>query len=409
MSLIQFPEVDYRNHPGFVNLQAAHRSQIDEIAVQQQIAEINLGYSKVQQLGLTNSNELCAVFARTTAAPAKSLIDQLQAELGDARLANWMRDSFEKTLELMQYNALTRQCGIRTFELQSEALKTQWQSLRCDGFARFDMHADLRDELFRLALPFRTELQRRADKNPAGRLSMQMPLGSRVVRRLNGYLHSSGMVALTEADRGKRVEIDHLSLHYSHSKQTWFQGCYSDIDMPTTKLAYLHYDKDPTALKVLAYLNPVNEGAGAFGFVKGSVHWQRSEFGFALRNFLAPIFERHFQTRNAGEYYRPSFSDTEARRWMLCLPSALHGSSHFGDDIMDGSAMHQQIAAALKPITGDTGCVLFDGGRGLHIGGITHSEPRWAIQLGLRPRKARDAMQKLKHWGRYARAWLKGL
>jgi hypothetical protein len=417
MTFNRFPEIDYPAHLGFSSLEPAFRTQVDAQAVAQQIHDIDLSYAKVLALTAPTETTLRALFAETTATLVSTLTTQLQAELAEPRLSQWVNVGIAKALDLMLHNALSGRCGVTDFALDDKATRANGvttermcahaEELHSDGFTRLSISTVERDELLALAAPYCAQLKQRAEANPGGRMNMPLPQGAAVMRRLGRLLHRNGAMEIGQANRKKPIEIDSFSLHYAHAGQDWYRNCYADVGLSTAKLAYLHYDRDATCLKVLTYLNPVHEGAGAFGFVRGSGQWQRSEFGFALRNFLMPALDQYFPVRDSGNYYRAFFSDPEARRVMLSLPPALHGSSHYGDDIVDGTQWHQQVASALTPITGETGCVLFDGGRGLHIGGITNTEPRWAIQLNLRPSPSRSAFQQLKRLGRQVQARLR--
>jgi hypothetical protein len=85
-------------------------------------------------------------------------------------------------------------------------------------------------------------------------------------------------------------------------------------------------------------------------------------------------------------YYRPRFKLPEQRRNLLTLPAALRGSTHFGDDLLDGSHLSDALLEREHVFTGPAGTVvMFDGSRGIHRGGQPgKGGARWAVQIAFR-------------------------
>jgi hypothetical protein len=70
---------------------------------------------------------------------------------------------------------------------------------------------------------------------------------------------------------------------------------------------------------------------------------------------------------------------------MMRLPIALHGCSHFGCDLLGDESATRELLARERVFHAVDSCIVFDGGRGLHRGGIVSANPRWALQVGFRP------------------------
>jgi hypothetical protein len=84
-------------------------------------------------------------------------------------------------------------------------------------------------------------------------------------------------------------------------------------------------------------------------------------------------------------YYRPRFLLKEYRQDLLALPSAFRGTTHFGDDIVDGSELSSQLLAAEETFLGEAGLmVVFDGSAGIHRGSQVERGERWALQIAMR-------------------------
>ena len=67
------------------------------------------------------------------------------------------------------------------------------------------------------------------------------------------------------------------------------------------------------------------------------------------------------------------------------LPKDLRGSTHFGDDLIDGSPSSDSLLRQEEVFVGDAGTlVVFDGSKGIHRGSLVDQGERWAIQIGMR-------------------------
>jgi hypothetical protein len=100
-----------------------------------------------------------------------------------------------------------------------------------------------------------------------------------------------------------------------------------------------------------------------------------------------------FRWPDQGQYYyRPRFKLREQRPDMLALPSRLRGSTHFGDDVIDGSPLSEDLLRQEHVFTAPAGTItLFDGSQGVHRGGLVRSGARWVIQIGLRVEQPQTA------------------
>jgi hypothetical protein len=64
----------------------------------------------------------------------------------------------------------------------------------------------------------------------------------------------------------------------------------------------------------------------------------------------------------------------------------LRGSTHFGDDLLDGSYLSDALLEREHAFTGPAGTVvMFDGSQGIHRGGqVGKGGARWAVQIAFR-------------------------
>src|SRR6202043_2185403 len=152
---------------------------------------------------------------------------------------------------------------------------------------------------------------------------------------------------------GSNVNFTGFSLEYSYARQNWWRGVYSDIGLPDSKTTYMHYDQGCRDPKAIIALTDVTEENGPTGFVRGSHKKVRSRFLHFMVTALDHCFQRDENQETSDTNYRPRFAREQYRRELLLLPRALHGSSHFGDDILDGTQLSEELLANEVRMTKD--------------------------------------------------------
>lgn len=391
----EIPTLDYRGHPAYAGLPVPKVPAALERVVAEAAERIDAAYAEL----LRGQGD----FEREIAQPARALAARLRVELAEADLAEWAARSIEAALgQLADEVTVARRARPATSRVPRLA------DLQRDGFVPAELPDAVRERLWQAAEPHRQPLLARAAVEPGRAQWAHVPAGGAFGRTLLGWLREAGMAELAAAYRGVPMAFDHLALHYSHAGQGWFRDCYADAGLPTSALANLHTDKDTTSIKMLIYLRPVASiDDGAFCYLRGSHRWRRAPFRFAISNQLDVQHDRLFQPpRPADGYYRPRFRDPASRARMLAMPKLFQGCSHFGCDVLDADPRSRSLLEAEVPITGGHTAVLFDGGLGLHRGGMVRGAPRWAIQLGFRPVAPMPPLRRLRQGvGRLWRRW----
>lgn len=393
--LAEMPTLNYRRHPAFAGLPVPSVPAVQERTVAEIADRIDAAYA-----GLLQGH---GDFEREIAQPARALSACLRTELAEVDLAEWADRSIRAALGQLADEVMVAQrarpAGSRDPRLPD---------LQRDGFVPAGLPDAVRERLWLASEPHRQRLLARASAEPGRAQWAQVPAGGAFGRMLLEWLREAGMAELAAAYRGVPMAFDHLALHYSHAGQGWFRNCYADAGLPTSALANLHTDKDTTSIKMLIYLQPVASiDDGAFCYLRGSHRWRRAPFRFAISNQLDAQHDRLFHPpRPADGYYRPRFRDPPSRARMLAMPTLFQGCSHFGCDVIDADPLSRSLLAAEVPITGGHTAVLFDGGLGLHRGGMVRGAPRWAIQLGFRPVVPATPARRLRQgFGRLWRRW----
>ena len=174
---------------------------------------------------------------------------------------------------------------------------------------------------------------------------------------------------------------------------------------------YYHFDAEPNVAKMMIYLTDVQAGDGPFRFVKGSHALARSVFTIGLHYGvdakLNPLVEAppSLYRRNAFNYNRSL---------LMQLPHAFLGSTHFGDDLVEGSALSRYLLENTEVFTRKAGAgIVFDGYLGVHAGGNPIDGERLAVQIGFIQKKPVQLKTKknvsiIERGKRYLKKKLKG-
>jgi hypothetical protein len=209
---------------------------------------------------------------------------------------------------------------------------------------------------------------------------------SKAFSRLQSLLADLGLFNVANAYHGHNMVLSSASLEVSRPESTWWKSCYQDIQLPTSKSSYLHYDFEFNLQKFVIYLDEVNEKNGPFSVIMGSNNIELPKFVFTF----VKEFELVSRNKNVFEkskvYYRSQFFSKENRKIFLQIPKALRGASHFGDDLIDGSDIQKELLANEKNYTTKDGnLIMFDGHHGMHRGGLCAENERVALFLTLTP------------------------
>ena len=201
-----------------------------------------------------------------------------------------------------------------------------------------------------------------------------------ILRVLNKYGILEGVSAL----QGHKMVPMYYSLQISQNKEEWYKDCYADVGLITSKTSYMHYDQSDRMYKTIFYLGEVTQDSGPFQIIKGSQNWDMSISKKWFFKFLDHANAKFTKlTEEDDGYYRPMFRHKKFREEFLKLPVQLQGSSHFGDDVLDGSELSNFLLEQETTITSELGNLFtFVGGQNIHRGGMVNKGTRWALQIG---------------------------
>lgn len=384
-----FPVVDYARHPGFTGLGPPR----DDPAADGMVAEIESAYAQLCERTDLTAEQRLLLFEQQVEPQINSLLRHLgeTAEPGFHRFTiNAFLAARQSLREYLQGHDRKRLAHNSAQEALSSAELSKLESFRRDGFVTFQNSAAARDIWSKTWLE-RALLRTAKRKAPTRHCAMPIPQTSPAHAAVEQAAEKLGLRKLAEFYMGKPMEFYYAALDHSHEGQNWHQSCYDDVGIDTAKTVYMHFDADCGMIKAMLYLQDVGDDDGSFHFVTGSHRWDRPHFATAVQRGFDSASSAEFPLTEDGldylaGYYRPRFKLAEHRRSLLTLPAALRGSTHFGDDLLDGSHLSDALMEQEHVFTGPAGTVvMFDGSHGIHRGGqVGRGGARWAVQIAFR-------------------------
>jgi hypothetical protein len=222
-------------------------------------------------------------------------------------------------------------------------------------------------------------------------------LNSKEFKFIQEFIYDQKILEIISAYKNMNMEIVYAAWDYSHNRQKWFRNNHEYDHLSPTN--YFHYDADVDVAKMLIYLTDVNDGDGPFKFVKSSNTMPRSTFinyiYSAIDTKISPKFANKENLYGRGLFlYRKDL--------LMKMPYCIIGSTHFGDDLIEGSELSSYLLNHTVVFKRKKGTVvLFDGYKGIHAGGNAHTGERLAIQVAFRRSKSTKTpvsnMQSVKH------------
>jgi ectoine hydroxylase-related dioxygenase (phytanoyl-CoA dioxygenase family) len=385
MSLNAIPEIDYTEHPAFHDLPVT--SGMDDAVVGELVGQIGVGLDTMVTSNVESSRDLAQVFAGSVRPRIATLSKYVCGKLQDRDLAVLVAGAVERTAsELLDEANFNLKC--RNFPNSprlSESGERVAAELNKDGFSARAFDDKTRRILRGEAAPMLEELRIMAEANPFGRNVITLRRKMPIWQLIHNLVTELGFVEGVSTYCQFPMELAGGSVEYSHPGQKWWKGCYYDVGLDDAATTYLHIDYGYAVPKAMLMLSDADETNGASSFVPGSHRWTRSEFLSRLHRILDARFKAPSPRLH---YHRERYMLPRFRRQQMLMPAAFRGSSHFGDDILDGTELSRQFLSLEQRITSDIGDIaVFDGGRTLHRGALVSSGYRLAAQLLFLPKE----------------------
>lgn len=385
----RFPVIDYTSHPAFVNLPQYPDTVSDELLAA--FSEINNRMEEFDNKKETYTEEQVSSFYTGTIAPyiasaiAPVIENKYQGNEESRRIMLQALDGFvNKLIDQSLYFNVKKQFPIK---LSTEKAKKVYEELNENGITLSAIPKEDIEKFNKDISAYRKEIKKQTDENPLGRKAYGLPRRSSHWAIIDKHMRQSGFLEGASAFYGSHLTVTGCGLEYSSEKQRWWQNCYEDAGVPTSKCVYMHNDYDYDYVKSLVYLNDVEtmEG-GPFCYIPESHKWTREKsISFYIKE-TEILLAKAAREKGVGKknYYRPAMSAREGRELFIALPALFRQLSHFGDDVLDGTELSNELLSKEMAVTSDKGnFCFFTGGSGIHRGGTVHKGERWALQITL--------------------------
>jgi hypothetical protein len=374
-----YPDIDYRAHPAFRDLGVSPRT--DDDVVDGMIADIDRELGRLHETRFENGVSLRQAFVEGPERKISALESYLDETIPNDRARRLLKRAFAHVRDEFLDQARIKNDS-HTFDrtLSSDASRVA-ADLRRDGAHICRLPRDDKKKIWNLCSPVIARLRAAAERDPKGRVAESLPLHSDIGVQLGRFFRRHAVLDGLSAYIGSNVTFTGFALEFSHSRQNWWQDCYSDVGLPISKTVYMHYDQGCRNPKAIIALSDVAEENGPTGHISGSHQRPRSNF---VHFMIKSIDHRCHDDYVAGAqlYFRPRYQELDYRREFLLLPAALQACSHFGEDILDGSDLSAELLNNEVKLTHDVGdCIVFDGDYGIHRGALLRSGERFVFQV----------------------------
>lgn len=258
------------------------------------------------------------------------------------------------------------------------------ECLRLTGVAAFRIDSSKRKEIFNALQPYVLQVDAQRDSGFGARCFVPVPSRGVHWDLLKKFVIESGIEEAISLFCGFKLELVGYALTLSHPDEKWYKICYADIGLAPTKTVQQHFDLDNLSAKSMFYLNEVDLNNGPLSYVPNTREFIQSRSKLSFFKYLDYENNEFSKSKMVNDeiYNRPLFRAKALRAAFASLPSGLQGSSCFGDDVIDGTELSDDLLRAERNLTSQDGdLVLFAGGETIHRGGVAVSGRRYALQM----------------------------
>ncbi len=404
-----FPAVDYERHPAYLHYATGPREQ--DLAVRELLAELDAALRIASGGALGSSKRrIDALFRAEVDDGLRELVEIALRSVGTAGIEREALRTAEAALRPTLFDYACYASSRRRAERRDAGGREDGANPAATRLGEAGVYATRADPgrvaaIERLAAPLFRELEAAAVERPAPRHQRNVPQQGALWNAILALVRDTGVLRGLSLYDGHPLRVDWATLERSGASQTWWQSPYGLPGVTTGRCAYFHNDHSHRTLKTILYLSPVEMENGPFGFVAGSHRWRRSAVATAMAKALDQGRHRVWCRRHpdAAERYRPYVADPGVREGFMRLPAPLRATSHFGDDVLDGSSLAARLLAGEQVFPSrEANCIAFDGDRGVHRGGLVREGTRFALQIGYKeaPSAARRIRRQARRWVR---------
>jgi hypothetical protein len=379
-------QIDYENHPAFRDLQNENSYRYPDQEIEDFLSRIDARFELFSAFPVSEdeSPETC-----------KTIFDDLFLELKQKVRRPFAPSEELESLNLKLLEKAAVQLGENLYyerkrhSPKPSALTSQAQELAsilsARGWTEINFTEDEKSgfaEIGKTALP---KIKQIVEGSTTWRDCIPLDNDAEIHSYTKEVLKKHHIIEAVSIFKGVPMDLYYAAVNYSHPRQTWFRGCYSDIGLPeVNNTNYLHFDAGRYVVKMVIYLGDAGLDQGPFTVLQNSYDFKLSNARLSLHHAVdvTLLTEPWLSVANGDNYHRLLFK--YGRRRLMQLPRAMRGTTHFGDDILNGSSESDLLLQNLKSFEGGTGlAVLFDGSRVVHKGSTCLKGDRLGLQVAL--------------------------
>jgi hypothetical protein len=385
-----FPLVDYTVHPAFVPYSPAPITDVDR-SIERCFANIDVKLNPPEPLTELTEQEVDRIFDPEIDRELQSIFSLRPKRVSDKpELEALLREVLSDTKLALKKNFMFLRDSKNYKPAVGDARSSQVTSdIQSDGFHL----CRLPDRIIEGINELTRDLQKKLFASRTGRMdcTVVLDISGELKRRLLLELAETGIIEGVSGYLGRQVEPMYCALQLSHQDDNWWTDCYADAGVPTAKTVYMHLDHAVMIPKTVIYLCEVKKESGPFRLIKGSHLWKRSAAQVMFFKILDQKWEKIITEKDLQNvppnYYRKWMWSPKGRNYFASLPCSLRGTSHFGDDILDGSDMANALLADEVSFLSEQGnCITFIGGSAIHRGSQVERGHRINLQLAWVPK-----------------------
>ncbi|MGD1902799.1 MAG: hypothetical protein ACFB9N_11225 [Geitlerinemataceae cyanobacterium] len=197
---------------------------------------------------------------------------------------------------------------------------------------------------------------------------------------LNRYFEQQGINRAVRGTRREAASVSGFALELSVPNAGWWQSGYATLGHSNELCSYFHTDEGRDFYKAILYLSDVERAEfGATGYIPSTFAARRERLPWIVGRAICSIDRSLYPDLNEGD----RLSSLRAfRQHFMMLPEYLRENSHWGFDAIDALPIAKTIAEREEKLLGKAGrCIVFDGSRLVHRGGLVKQGQRWALQI----------------------------
>lgn len=259
-------------------------------------------------------------------------------------------------------------------------------NLATNGVIQCNLNADELAGLRAHVQPYVDELQRRHKQGQRSREELSTnQLDAQSMNYVKGIFARRGLDRAVSNVRHEPAAAWGFAVEISPDNNEWWHSRYQDVGIAEPGPAtYFHNDESRDVYKAIIYLEDVTEALGPFSYLPASYSMERPRFAWAVsRATLTTLWAPEIRkTMTDMIPARGVFTSQVARKFFGLLPPAWRLNSHFGFDVMAGTPLAADIKRHEVSLVAPAGqCIVFDGSRLIHRGGLVRKGCRVALQV----------------------------